>query len=102
MFLFLQYNIEKKEDSDAEEDDEDDDDFGGGGGGAKKDLADDPVGRKFGFILFLWRNLKLLQGNTFFMLSNLVQDRFFKQILLLLFSNKENWRETLMFVQMQK
>ena len=40
----FQYNIEKKEDSDAEEDDEDDDDFGGG---AKKAAeTDDPVLRK--------------------------------------------------------
>ena len=42
--IFLQYNIEKKEDSDAEEEDDDDDDFGGG---AKKDaVPDDPVLRK--------------------------------------------------------
>ena len=39
----LQYNIEKKEDSDAEDEDDDDDDFGGS---KKKEEDDDPVARK--------------------------------------------------------
>ena len=40
----FQYNIEKKEDSDAEEDDDDDEDFGGG---AKKAETDDPAESKY-------------------------------------------------------
>ena len=42
---FLQYNIEKKVDSDAEDEDEDDEEFGGSGGKKKED-EDDPVLRK--------------------------------------------------------
>ena len=45
IWIFFQYNIEKKENSDDEEEDEDedDDDFGGGG---KKAESDDPAERK--------------------------------------------------------
>ena len=42
--FYFQYNIEKKEDSDAEEDDDDDEDFGGG---AKKAETDDPAESKY-------------------------------------------------------
>ena len=44
IFLLFQYNIEKKEDSDADEEDDEDDDFGGGP--SKKPVDDDPVARK--------------------------------------------------------
>lgn len=43
-FCVFQYNIEKKEDSDAEDEDEDDEEFGGSS--KNKEGEDDPVLRK--------------------------------------------------------